>query len=61
MSDVNRDGWVDLVYAVNDSEMVAFENQKNQPFHILLKGSSGNPTAVVPKLLYVWKECLRSW
>ena len=49
MADFNGDGWMDLVAALNDGPVLAFENQaasrSNRIFTVKLKGKRGNPAA----------------
>ena len=48
-TDLNGDGWVDFVVAVNDGHLQAFENRGRQDmrmFSVRLLGKTGNPTAV---------------
>ncbi|MEX2317543.1 MAG: FG-GAP-like repeat-containing protein [Pirellulales bacterium] len=48
-TDLNADGWPDLVLGVNDAEVLAFENQTTpgrRMARVRLRGTKGNPTAV---------------
>jgi hypothetical protein len=49
VSDLNGDGWPDLIVGINDAAVMAFEHQKipgRQMAAIRLRGRPGNPTAV---------------
>ncbi len=49
VTDLNADGWPDLVIGVNNDEVMTFLNRhptENRVFHVRLKGKPGNPTGV---------------
>ena len=48
-TDLDGDGWIDLVAAVNDGRLLAFENRGNvrgRSIQVRLRGPQGNPTGV---------------
>ncbi len=49
VTDLNSDGWPDLVVAINNGEPVTLENQgskQNRVLNLCLLGKAGNPTAI---------------
>jgi len=53
VTDLNDDGWPDLIASRNDEIALAFENQGRtscRGFRVLLQGANGNPTAIGAKL-----------
>jgi hypothetical protein len=48
VTDLNGDGREDLIFGINDGELMTFENRstQNRRFEVRLKGKPGNPTAV---------------
>ena len=49
VTDLNSDGWPDFVVAINNGELMPFENRgskQNRILNIRLEGRRGNPTAI---------------
>src|SRR5688572_14515435 len=49
VTDLNHDGWPDFVVAINNGELLAFENRRskqNRLLNIRLQGKGGNPTGI---------------
>ena len=49
MTDLTNDGWPDFVVALNNDEIMTFENQgskRNRLVNIRLEGRQGNPAAI---------------
>jgi hypothetical protein len=54
ITDLDQDGWPDLVASRNDQPALAFRNQGRDGFRalrVLLQGPAGNPTAVGARLI----------
>jgi len=54
ITDLDQDGWPDLVASRNDQPALAFHNRGRDGYHafrVLLQGTSGNPTAVGARLI----------
>jgi len=54
VTDLNDDGWPDLVASRNDQPALAFRHQGRAGYHgfrVLLQGPAGNPTAVGARLM----------
>jgi hypothetical protein len=62
ISDINGDGWPDIVVGINDGNVIAFEHEGVKDRRILsvrLKGKPGNPTAVGTRVTFVGSDGLR--
>jgi hypothetical protein len=62
LSDLNGDGWPDVVVGVNDSNVLAFENQclaGRRVAAVRLRGRAGNPTAVGSRVTLVRSDGVR--
>jgi hypothetical protein len=62
ISDINGDGWPDIVVGINDGNVIAFEHEGVKDRRILsvrLKGKPGNPTAVGARVTFVGSDGLR--
>jgi hypothetical protein len=54
VTDLNADGWPDLVASRNDAKVMTFVHRGlagHQPLRISLRGPAGNPTAVGAQLM----------
>lgn len=59
VADFNRDGWPDLIMAVNNHEAVAFENrapQNARRLAVALRGRRGNPSGIGARVSLVWAD-----